>query len=79
MMDEERYEEKMMARSQTDARIKLNDKEEDGDDDDDDFEEEMDEDVFGRKQVKYTSEQIMEKQLTKNRRKAKAKKKADGA
>merc|ERR1740138_984827 len=75
MMDEERYEEKMMARSQTDARIKLNDKEEEGDDDDDDFEEEMDEDVFGRKTVKYNSEQILERQLTKNRRKAKAKKK----
>merc|ERR1719230_1342898 len=50
LLDEERYEEKMMARSQTDARIKLNDKEEEADDDDDDFEEEMDEDVFGRKQ-----------------------------
>jgi hypothetical protein len=75
MMDEERYEEKMMARSQTDARIKLNDKEEEADDDDDDFEEEMDEDVSNRKTVKYNSEQIMERQLTKNRRKAKAKKK----
>merc|ERR1719356_2085440 len=66
MLDEERYEEKIMARSQTDARIKLNDKEEEADDDDD-FEEEMDEDVCGRKQVKYSSEQILEKQLTRNR------------
>merc|ERR1719356_1652507 len=60
MLDEERYEEKMMARSQTDARIKLNDKAE-----------EADEDVCGRKQVKYNSEQILEKQLTRNRRRAK--------
>merc|ERR1719436_788909 len=72
MLDEERYEEKMMARSQTDARIKLNDKEEDVDDDDD-FDEEMDEDLCGRKQVKYNSEQILDKSLAKNRRKAKKK------
>jgi len=39
----------------------------------------MDEDLCGRKQVKYNSEQIMEKQLTKNRRKAKAKKKEAAA
>eukprot|EP00933_Yihiella_yeosuensis_P060993 TRINITY_DN63809_c0_g1_i1.p1 TRINITY_DN63809_c0_g1~~TRINITY_DN63809_c0_g1_i1.p1 ORF type:complete len:574 (-),score=196.11 TRINITY_DN63809_c0_g1_i1:289-1899(-) len=70
MQDEERYEEKLMMRSQSDARIKIGDQEEDGEDDDD-FEEEMDEDVWHRKQVKYNSEQIMEKQQTKNRKKAK--------
>jgi coiled-coil domain-containing protein 151 len=75
LMDEERYEEKLMMRSQSDARIKLTDKEEDADDDDDDFEEEMDEDVWHRKQVKYNSEQILEKQQTKNRKKAKKVKK----
>lgn len=56
-------------------RIKLNDQEADADDDDDDFEDEMDEDVWNRKHVKYNSEQIMEKQQTKNRKKAKSKKK----
>merc|ERR1712066_818322 len=75
MLDEERYEEKIMARSQTDARIKLNDKEDEADDDDDDFEEEMDEDLCHRKTVKHLSEQILEKQQTKLRKKAKAKKK----
>merc|ERR1719443_1960914 len=34
----------------------------------------MDEDVWNRKHVKYNSEQIMEKQQTKNRKKAKGKK-----
>merc|ERR1711972_97285 len=73
MLDEERYEEKLM--NQSVARIKLTDKEEEADDDEDDFEEEMDEDVWHRKQVKYNSEQILEKQQTKNRKKAKSKKK----
>ena len=41
-----------------------------GDDDDgDDFEDEMDEDVWNRKHVKYNSEQIMEKQQKKHRKK----------
>merc|ERR1712107_416842 len=71
--DEGRYEEKLM--NQSVARIKLTDKEEEADDDDDDFEEEMDEDLPHRKQVKYNSEQILEKQQTKNRKKAKSKKK----
>mmetsp|Transcript_86201 Transcript_86201/g.192756 ORF Transcript_86201/g.192756 Transcript_86201/m.192756 type:complete len:533 (-) Transcript_86201:36-1634(-) len=71
VVDEERYEEKLMMKSQSDARIKLNDKEDDADSDNDDFDEEMDEDVWHRKQVKYNSEQIMEKQQTKNRKKAK--------
>merc|ERR1712217_845866 len=74
MLDEERYEEKLMIKSQSDARIKLTDKEEEADDDDDDYEEEMDEDVWHRKQVKYNSEQILEKQQTKNRKKAKKQK-----
>merc|ERR1711972_44311 len=73
MLDEERYEEKLMLRSQSDARIKLSDNNEDADDDDDAFEEEMDEDVWHRKQVKYNSEQILEKQQTKNRRKKRGK------
>merc|ERR1719401_897524 len=71
---EERYEEKLMMKSQSDARIKLTDKEEEADSDADDFEEEMDEDVWHRKQVKYNSEQILEKQQTKNRKKAKKQK-----
>jgi len=71
LQDDEMYEEKMMMRSQSDARIKLTDKDDDGDDDDDGFDEEMDEDVWHRKQVKYNSEQILEKQQTKNRRKGK--------
>merc|ERR1712217_590734 len=74
MLDEERYEEKLMIKSQSEARIKLTDKEEEADDDDDDYEEEMDEDVWHRKQVKYNSEQILEKQQTKNRKKAKKQK-----
>mmetsp|Transcript_96821 Transcript_96821/g.172273 ORF Transcript_96821/g.172273 Transcript_96821/m.172273 type:complete len:528 (-) Transcript_96821:107-1690(-) len=69
----ERYEEKLMMRSQSDARIKLTDKHEDAEDDDDEFEEEIDEDVAHRKQVKYNSEQILEKQQTRNRKKAKGK------
>jgi len=72
--DEDRYEEKMLHKSQSDVRIKLNDQEQDADDDDDDFDEEMDEDVWNRKHVKYNSEQILEKDRTKNRKKAKKKK-----
>lgn len=74
MLDEERYEEKLMMKSQSDARIKLQDKEEEADNDSEDFDEEMDEDVAHRKQVKYNSEQILEKQQTKNRKKNKKKK-----
>jgi hypothetical protein len=76
-MDDDRYEEKLLAKSSSDVRVKLTDQEQDADDDDDDFEEEMDEDVWNRKHVKYNSEQIMEKQQTKNRKKAKGKKKAE--
>jgi len=71
LIDDERYEEKLMMKSQSAARIKLKDKEDEADSDNDDFDEEMDEDVCHRKQVKYNSEQIMEKQQTKNRKKAK--------
>jgi hypothetical protein len=74
-IDDDRYEEKLLAKSSEDVRVKLTDQEQDADDDDDDFEEEMDEDVWNRKHVKYNSEQIMEKQVTKNRKKAKGKKK----
>jgi len=76
-IDDDKYEEKQLAKSASDVRVKLNDQEQDADDDDDDFEEEMDEDVWNRKHVKYNSEQIMEKQQTKLRKKGKKKK--DGA
>merc|ERR1719420_548820 len=74
-MDDDKDEEKLLAKSSSDVRVKLTDQEQDADDDDDDFEEEMDEDVWNRKHVKYNSEQIMEKQQTKQRKKAKGKKK----
>merc|ERR1719253_2227165 len=74
-MDDEKYEDKLLSKSSSDVRVKLHDQEQDADDDDDDFEEEMDEDVWNRKHVKYNSEQIMEKQQTKNRKKAKGKNK----
>mmetsp|Transcript_123119 Transcript_123119/g.226850 ORF Transcript_123119/g.226850 Transcript_123119/m.226850 type:complete len:536 (-) Transcript_123119:145-1752(-) len=77
--DDDRYEEKLLSKSQSDVRIKLTDQEQDADDDDDDFEEEMDEDVWNRKHVKYNSEQILEKQQTKQRKKAKSKKAAKPA
>merc|ERR1711977_164957 len=71
------YEEKMLSKSQSDVRIKLTEQDQDADEDDDDFEEEMDEDVWNRKHVKYNSEQILEKQHKKNRKKAKSKKVED--
>merc|ERR1712216_512093 len=65
------YQEKMLAKSQSDIRIRLGDQDQDGDDDDDDdFEDDIDEDVWNRKHVKYNSEQIMEKQQKKHRKKA---------
>merc|ERR1740121_2228824 len=73
LLDDERYEEKLMRKSQSGVRIKLNDKEEDVDDDEDGYEEEMDEDVAHRRQVKYNSDQILLKQQTKNRKKGKKK------
>lgn len=74
-IDASGYEEKMMTKSQSDIRVKINDNTEDQDDDEDDFEEEMDEDVWNRKHVKYNSEQILEKQQKKLRKKQKATKK----
>jgi len=67
-LEDERYEEKLMMRSQSEARVKLTDKEDDAEDDDDDFEEDMDENVK-RKNIKSNSDQILEKQQTKNRKK----------
>mmetsp|Transcript_12862 Transcript_12862/g.30864 ORF Transcript_12862/g.30864 Transcript_12862/m.30864 type:complete len:535 (+) Transcript_12862:79-1683(+) len=76
-IDSSAYEEKMMTKSQSDIRVKLNDADHDGDEeDDDDYEDEMDEDVSNRKHVKYNSEQIMEKQLRKMRKRQKGKKPA---
>jgi len=72
-LDDDKYEEKLLAKSASDVRVKLNDQEQDADDDDDDFEEELDEDVWNRKHVKYNSEQIMERQVTKLRKKGKKK------
>jgi len=72
--EDDRYEEKLMLKSQSEARIKLNDLGDDAEEYDD-FEEEMDEDVSHRKQIKYNSEQILEKQSSKVRKKAKGKKK----
>merc|ERR1711934_288679 len=76
-IDTAEYEEKMLNKSQSDVRIKINDQDADADEDDDDFEEEQDEDVWNRKHVKYNSEQILEKQHKKNRKKAKSKKVAE--
>jgi len=73
-LDDGSYEEKLLRMSQSDIRTKLSGDDGDADDDDDDFEEEMDEDVWNRKHVKYMSEQIIEKHLTKKRRKEKGKK-----
>jgi len=75
-LDNDRYEERLMLRNQADVRVKLTDKDDDGDDEDDAFDEEMDDDVSHRKQVKYNSEQILEKQQTKNRKKGKTNKAA---
>merc|ERR1712226_1428347 len=77
LLEEERYEEKLMLKSQSDARIKLADKDEDADNDSDDLDDDLDEDVWHRKQVKYNSEQILEKQHSKARRKGKKAKKPE--
>jgi len=74
-LEDERYEEKLMMRSQSEARIKLTDKEEDAEDDDDEFDEAMDEDVSNRKQIKYNCDRMLDEQQTKNRKKTKGKKK----
>lgn len=75
-LDDERYEEKLMLRSQSDARIKLNVQEEEhDDDDDDDLDEELDDEVSHRKQIKYNSERVEQQQQIRNKRKSKGKKK----
>mmetsp|Transcript_28795 Transcript_28795/g.83322 ORF Transcript_28795/g.83322 Transcript_28795/m.83322 type:complete len:531 (+) Transcript_28795:99-1691(+) len=71
LVNEERYEEKLLLRSQSDARVKPTDTDDEGDDDDDDDGYE-DEDVPRRDHVKHNSKQILEKQKTKSRRKGKA-------
>ena len=58
------YEEKMMQKSQSDIRIRLNEAE-DEELDDEDFDEDIDEDCLNRRHVKYNSEQIVEKQQKK--------------
>jgi len=73
-IDATAYEDKMLARSQSDIRVKLNEGDDDMDDDDD-FEDELDGDVWNRKLVKYNSEQIIEKQMKKMRKKQKQAKK----
>jgi len=78
-MDDDKYEEKLLSQSASDVRVKLPDDQQDADDDDDDFEEDMDDDVQNRKHVKYNSEQIMERQETKNRKKGKKKQSAPAA
>merc|ERR1719174_1604050 len=59
-VDDEAYEEKLLGKSQSDIRIRLNENDQDDGDDGDDFEDE-DEDVCNRKHVKYNSEQILER------------------
>jgi hypothetical protein len=73
-LDDDKYEAKLLAKSASDVRIKLTDQEQDGDDDDDDFEEDVDEEVCSRKHVKYMSEQLLEKEQTRKRKKGKGKK-----
>mmetsp|Transcript_55754 Transcript_55754/g.129850 ORF Transcript_55754/g.129850 Transcript_55754/m.129850 type:complete len:533 (-) Transcript_55754:122-1720(-) len=75
MLDEERYEEKLMMKSQSDARIRLADKEEEADNDSEDFDEEMDEDVLQLKQVVNNSDQMVLVEQSKNRKKNKKSKK----
>lgn len=53
MLAEKKYEEKLLIKNQLDARVKLTHIEEETDDEDDDFFEQIDEDVWHRKQVKY--------------------------
>lgn len=72
-VDDDRYEEKLLNKSQSDVRVRLNEGDQDGDDDGDDFEDE-DKDVSSRKNVKYISEQIVDKHTNKNKKKGKKKK-----
>lgn len=70
--DEGRYEEKQLKKSQSDVRIGRGNMDQD-DSSTENLEEEMDEDVWDRKHVKYSSERIVEKQQSK-RKKVKSKK-----
>lgn len=72
-IDDSKYEEKLLSKSMSDVRIKLGDDDQDAEDDEDDFDDQMDGDVWNRKHVKYNSEQILEKQQAKNRKRAKKK------
>lgn len=74
-LDDVGYEERLLAKSASDVRIKVHDEDVDGDDDDDDFEDDVDEEVCNREHVKYMSEQLIEKEQTRKRRKAKTKRK----
>jgi len=75
---DDRYEEKLLNRSQADVRISLNEGDHDADDDGDDFDDDDDRavDCFRRRDVKNMCEQILEKQQTKGRKKGKKKKDA---
>lgn len=73
MVDDARYEEKMMLRHQADAKVKLGDKDDDADDDDDDgYDEDMCDMLLSRAQVKSNSTQFIERKKSKSRRKGKA-------
>lgn len=75
MLNDTQYEEKMLAKSQGDVRIRLQDHEQDADEDDDDFDEEIDEDVHSRANVKHNSDQIrLRHDTNKKRKKGKGKK-----
>merc|ERR1711865_200081 len=69
MKDEQ--EQRMLDKSASDVRVRLNDQDNDGDDDDDDddFEDEMDEEVLYRRHVKYNAIQIIEKMEKKRKKK----------
>merc|ERR1740121_1606885 len=52
LLEDDRFDEKLMLKSQSDVRIKLTDKDDEGDNDSDDLDDDLDDDVQGRKQVK---------------------------
>ena len=68
------YEERMMQKSQSDIRIRLNEQE-DEELDDEEYDEDLDEDCLNRRHVKYNSEQIVEKQVKKMKKRQQTKKK----
>merc|ERR1712137_407279 len=65
--DEGRYDEKQLKKSQSDVRIGRGNMEQD-DSSTENLEEEMDEDVWDRKHVKYSSERIVEKQQSRRKK-----------